>query len=97
MTKLFLFVMAATLMLAGSASAQDNKNASDLKPALNCHPPSEGLPARDSQDAGQSAILPSAGGNPTSGAPTVQRDGLPVVVREDCPPVLSPIDGKPKG
>ena len=97
MTKLLLLAAAATLMLSGSASAQDKAPASELKPTLNCHPPSNGAPAWDSQDVGKSAILPSAGGDTSSAAPTVQRHGLPVEVRADCPPESTDPDaGKPK-
>ncbi len=93
---LVLAAAAATLMLSGSASAQDKAQPSELKPTLNCHPPSNGAPAWDSQDVGKSAILPSAGGDTATAAPTVQRHGLPVEVRSDCPPELrAPIAGKP--
>ena len=98
MTKLLLLAAAAILMLSGSASAQDTAPASELKPSLNCHPPSNGAPAWDSQDVGKSAILPSAGGNATSAAPTVQRHGQSVEVRDDCPLELNaPIAGRPNG
>ena len=99
MTKLLLLAAAATLMLSGSASAQDKAPASELKPTLNCHPPSNGAPAWDSQDVGKSAILPSAGGDTTTGAAsTAQRHGLSVEVRDDCPQETSaPIAGKPNG
>ena len=60
MMKLYMLAAAATLMLSGSASAQDKAQASELTPTLNCHPPSNGAPAWDSQDVGKSAILPSA-------------------------------------
>ena len=94
MTKLFMLAAAATLMLSGLASAQDGA----LKPSLNCHPPSNGAPAWDSQAVEKSAILPSVGGDTTSASPTVQRHGLSVEVRDDCPPELSaPIAGTPKG
>ncbi len=88
MTKLFVLAAAATLMLSGSASAQDKAPANELKPMLNCHPPSNGASAWDSQAVEKSAILPSAGGDSTSAAPTVQRHGLSVEVRSDCPPEI---------
>jgi len=91
MTKLFLLAAAATLMLSGSASAQD----SALKPLLNCHPPSSGASAWNSQAVEKSAILPSTGAD---AAPTVQRHGLSVEVRDDCPPESSaPEAAKPNG
>ena len=94
MTKLLVLAAAATLMLSGSASAQD----SALKPMLNCHPPSNGAPAWDSQAVEKSAILPSVGGETTSAAPTVQRHGLSVEVRSDCPPEPNaPKAGAPNG
>ena len=82
MTKFLVLAAAATLMLSGSASAQD----SGLKPSLNCHPPSNGAPAWDSQAVEKSAILPSAGGDTTTAASTAQRHGLSVEARSDCPP-----------
>jgi len=95
MTKLFMLAAAATLMLSGSALAQDKTQASELKPSLNCHPPSNGKPAWDSQAIEKSAILPSGSEN---AAPTVQRHGLPVEARNDCPPEsTAPEAAKPNG
>jgi hypothetical protein len=89
MTKFLVLAAAAALMLSGSASAQDKAPASELKPSLNCHPPSNGAPARDSQAVENSAILPSAGGDTTTGAAsTAQRHGLSVEARSDCPPEI---------
>ena len=94
MTKLFVLAAAATLMLSGSASAQD----SGPKPMVNCHPPSSGAPAWDSQAVEKSAIVPCVGGETTSAAPTVQRHGQSVEVRDDCPPESNvPKAGKPNG
>ena len=94
MSKSLVLAIAAALMFSGSASGQDN----GPKPLLNCHPPSKGKPAWDSQDIGKSSVLPSAGGDATSAAPTVQRHGLPVEVRRDCPPETNtPKPGKPNG
>lgn len=88
MKKFFMLAAAATFMLSGSASAQDKAQAGEPKPSLNCHPPANSAPAWDSQAAEKSAILPSAGGDTTTGAAsTVQRHGLPVEVRSDCPPI----------
>ena len=99
MTKFLILAAAAALIFGGPASAQDKTPASELKPMLNCHPPSNGAPAWDSQDVGKSAILPSADGDTTTGAAsTAQRHGLSVEARSDCPPETSaPIAGKPKG
>lgn len=89
LTKLFMLAAAATLMLTGSVSAQNKAPASELKPSLNCHPPSNGAAAWDSQPVEKSAILPSAGGDTTTGAAsTVQRHGLSVEARSDCPPEI---------
>ena len=88
MMKFLVLAAAAALMLSGSASAQDKTPTSELKSMLNCHPPSKGAPAWDSQAVENSAILPSAGGDSTSAAPTVQRHGLPVEARSDCPPEI---------
>ena len=82
MTKLLALAAAAMLISFGSISAQD----SGLKQLSNCHPPSKGAAAWDSQPVEKSAILPSAGGGTTSAAATVQRHGLPVEARNDCPP-----------
>jgi hypothetical protein len=61
---------------------------------LNCHPPSNGAPAWNSEADEKSAILPAAGAD---AAPTVQRHGLSVEVRDDCPPESStPEAAKPK-
>ena len=82
----------AAVQMPGSAQA------SGPKPLLNCHPPSKVAPAWASQAVDKSAILPSAGGVDTSAAPTAQRHGLPVEVRDDCPPELgAPKVGKPNG
>ena len=93
MTKLFVLAAAATLMLSGLASAQD----SGQKQLSNCHPASSAAPGEtsgsasrqgpwDSQAVEKSAILPSVGGDTPSAAPTVQRHGLSVKARSDCPP-----------
>lgn len=99
MTKLLFFAAAAALMLSGPALAQDKTPASELKPMLNCHPPANGAPAWDSQAVEKSAILPSAGGDTTTGAAsTAQRHGLSVEVRTDCPPESNaPAAAKPNG
>lgn len=94
MTKLLVLAAAATLMLSGSASAQE------LKQMSNCSPPSgtSGSAGQNSQAVEKSTILPSAGGDTTSAAPTVQRDGKAVEVRSDCPPEASaPKAEKPNG
>jgi hypothetical protein len=94
MTKLVMLAAAATLMLSGSALAQDKAQASELKPSLNCHPPSNGAPAWNSEAVEKSAILPSAGAD---AAPTVQRHGLLVEARSDCPPESNAPAAKPNG
>ena len=96
MFKVLALAAAVTLMLLGHASAQD----SELKQLSNCHSPSSATPGEtsgrtsgkgpwDSQSVDKSAILPSVGGETTSAAPTVQRHGLSVEARSDCPPETS--------
>jgi hypothetical protein len=98
MTKLLVLAAAATLMLSGSASAQDKAQDSGQRALSNCHPPSSGAPAWDSQAVEKSTIVPSVGGETTSAAPTVQRHGLSVEVRSDCPPESNaPKAGEPNG
>jgi len=93
MPRLIALAAAATFILSGLASA-----ASGQKQLSNCHPPSNGAPAWNSQPIENSAILPSAGGDTTSASPTVQRHGLPVEARNDCPPESNqPKAGKPNG
>lgn len=104
MTKLFILAAAAILILNGPMLAQD----SGQKPMSNCHPyhnPASGQTSGsagqhgpwDSQAVEKSAILPSAGGDTTSAAPTVQRHGQSVEVRSDCPSETStPKVGGPK-
>ena len=105
MTKVLVLAAAVTLMLSGSASAQN----SGQEQLSNCHAPASAAPGEtsgsasrqgpwDSQAVEKSAILPSAGGDTTSAAPTVQRHGLPVEARSDCPPDSNaPKAGKPNG
>jgi len=96
MTKLIVLAATATLILSGSASAQD----SGQKQLSNCHPSSSAAPGEtsgsasrqgpwDSQAVEKSAILPSVGEDTTSAASTVQRHGQSVEARSDCPPELS--------
>ena len=99
---LYALAAVSTLMLGGAVSAQDI----EPKTLLNCHPPSaaSGKPsgaakknkAWDSQDSGAGIILPSAGSGSSSAAPSVQRHGLPVEVRDDYPPVVPAEGQKPK-
>ena len=104
-----MLAAAATLMLSGSASAQDKAQDSGQKQLSNCHPPSSAAPGEtsgsasrqgpwDSQAVEKGAILPSVGGDTTSAAPTVQRHGQTVEARSDCPPESNaPKAGKPNG
>ena len=91
---------AVTLMSVGHASTQGKAQDGELKQLNNCHPPSSAIPGEtsgsasrqgpwDSQSVDKSAILPSVGGETTSAAPTVQRHGLSVEARSDCPPETS--------
>ena len=104
MTKFFVLPIAAVLAFgSGPASAQTVRAA-----LTNCHTPGAagrlrrrkkmkptGKATGNAQDVEKSAILPSAGGNRKSAAPTVQRDGKSVEARTDCPD--DPNMTKPKG
>ena len=88
MTKIVL-LGAVALIFGGSALAQEKPENSGLKQMSNCHAPANGAPAWNSQPIENSAILPSVGGDTTSAAETVQRHGLSVEARSDCPPESS--------
>jgi hypothetical protein len=79
-------------LLAGSAAAQTTAPP-NLKPETNCTVTTEsaGEKKADAMAVEKSAVLPDAGGEAKSAAPTVQRGGKPMEVRPDCPP-----DSKPK-
>jgi len=77
---------AAALIFSGSALAQKKPETSGQKQLSNCHAPANGAAAWNSQPIENSAILPSVGGDTTSAAGTVQRHGLSVEARSDCPP-----------
>ena len=88
MTKIIL-LGAAALIFSGSALAQEKSENSGLRQMSNCHAPTNGAPAWNSQPIENSAILPSVGGDTPSAAGTVQRHGLSVEARSDCPPESS--------
>jgi len=90
----------ATAILAGalsvSVAAAQSTTPSSEKPDTACTTsPAATSGSGDGKQSNsmaveKSAILPSAGGT-KSAAPTVQSDGKPMKVAEDCPP-----DSKPK-
>lgn len=81
----------AALFAITPALAQTNAPAS-AKPEANCNTTSNtttgraGKTADSSMAIGNSAVLPDAGGEKHSAAPTVQQDGKAMEVRKDCPP-----------
>ena len=89
-------VMLIASLVAGPAAAQST-SPSNAKPETSCT--TTGAATSGSGDEktsnsmamGKSAILPEAGGESNSAAPTVQSGGKPMEVRKDCPP-----DSKPK-
>jgi hypothetical protein len=82
-------------LVAGPALAQTSTQ-SNAKPETNCTTPSvttgsAGEKKSNSMAMEKSAVLPDAGGESGSAAPTVQQGGKPMAVRPDCPP-----DSKPR-
>lgn len=101
MTKLFVLPIAVALTF-GSAFAQQS-----APPLTNCHTPgaadisgvkeneTTGKATGNAQAVEKSAVVPESGGEGSSAAPTVQRDGKSVEARTDCPD--DPQMTKPKG
>jgi hypothetical protein len=98
-------LVAALAFASGSALAQQAPAAQDN--LTNCHTAGStdksgvkenettGAATGNAQAVEKSAILPDAGGEGSSAAPTVQRDGKSVEARTDCPD--DPKMTKPKG
>jgi len=87
--------MLVAALVAGPAAAQST-SPSNLKPETNCTIAPDSTRSGDDQNSSsmameKSAVLPEAGGEASSAAPTVQSDGKPMEVRKECPP-----DSKPK-
>jgi hypothetical protein len=104
MTRFFVLPIAVALAIGpGSALAQKSMPES----LTNCHTPgtadrsgvkeneTTGKATGNAQAVEKSAILPDAGGEGSSAAPTVQRDGKSVEARTDCPDDTKM--SKPKG
>src|ERR1700694_6136565 len=87
----FIATALAGLFVVTPALSQTNAPAS-AKAETSCTTPSNtttgsaGKTADTSMAMEKSAILPDAGGEGTSAAPTVQSDGKAMEVRKDCPP-----------
>ena len=93
----FLCSIAALLLSVAVVLAQEPKQGNENRHLTNC--PSGASHNQTSSPGAQavekSAILPSAEGHEKSAAPTVQRNGESVAVRDDCP--QDPNQPKPKG
>jgi len=87
----FIATALAGLFAVTPALSQTNAPAS-AKAETNCNTTSNtttgraGKTADTSMAIEKSAVLPDAGGEKGSAAPTVQSDGKPMEVRTDCPP-----------
>jgi hypothetical protein len=87
----FIVTALAGLFVATPALSQTNAPPS-AKAETSCTTPSNtttgsaGKTADTSMAMEKSAILPDAGGEGTSAAPTVQSDRKSMEVRKDCPP-----------
>ena len=81
----------AATVIAALCAATPALSQTSAKPETNCNTPSNtttGAAGKtvDSMPIGSSAIVPEAGGEKHSAAPTVQQDGKAMEVRKDCPP-----------
>lgn len=87
----FIATALAALFAATPALSQ-TAAPSGAKPEANCNTPSNTTTGRagkagdSSMAIGNSAVLPDAGGEKHSAAPTVQQDGKAMETRKDCPP-----------
>jgi hypothetical protein len=104
MTRFFLPPVAAILAFGPASGLAQQTMPDNL---TNCHTPgtadrsgveekeTTGAATGNTQAVEKSAILPESGGEQSSAAPTVQRDGKSVEARTDCPD--DPKMTKPKG
>ena len=82
----------AATAIAALCAATPALSQTSAKPETNCNTPSNtttgtaGKTGDSSMAIGTSAIVPEAGGEKHSAAPTVQQDGKAMEVRKDCPP-----------
>ena len=87
----FIATVIAGLLAVTPALSQTSAPAS-AKPETSCNTTSNtttgsaGKTADTSMAMEKSAILPDAGGEGTSAAPTIQSDGKAMEARKDCPP-----------
>jgi uncharacterized low-complexity protein len=88
----FIATALAGLFAVTPALSQTNAPAAGAKAETSCNTTSNtttgraGKSGETSMAMEKSAILPDAGGEGTSAAPTVQSDGKSMEVRKDCPP-----------
>jgi hypothetical protein len=94
MIKVLILPVAVILAFAPAPVSAQKTTPDSL---TNCHTPgtadqsgakeneTTGKATGNAQDVEKSAILPDAGGEGSSAAPTVQRDGKSVEARTDCP------------
>jgi hypothetical protein len=82
----------AATAIAALCAATPALSQTSAKPETNCNTTSNtttgkaGKTGDSSMAIGSSAILPDAGGEKHSAAPTVQQDGKAMVASKDCPP-----------
>lgn len=93
-----IVLIAGACLIAATAVAETQQGRAESREQLtNCPPSSAGRTtgaASEAQAVEKSAIVPDAGGEEQSAAPTVQRKGEAVEVRPDCP--LDPKQPMPK-
>ena len=88
----FFAATAIAALCAATPALSQTASPSSAKPEANCNTTSStttgtaGKAADSSMAIGNSAVLPDAGGEKHSAAPTVQQDGKAMEVRKDCPP-----------
>ena len=82
----------AATVIAALCAATPALSQTSAKPETNCNTASNtttgtaGKAGDSSMPIGSSAIVPEAGGEKHSAAPTVQQDGKAMVASKDCPP-----------
>ena len=82
---MILFLMAASPVVAQTVQpAQKQETSCTTTPGSTTGRAASA--SSDSMAVEKSAILPEAGGQASSAAPTVQKDGKALEVRRDCPP-----------
>lgn len=85
----FFAATAIAALFAATPALSQTAAPSSAKPEANCNTPSNtttGKTGDSSMAIGNSAVLPDAGGEKHSAAPTVQQDGKAMEASKDCPP-----------